>query len=109
MDQLPSADKPIFRLTFEGKMTFDVAAGLEERIVNAMRRHQRLEVDLSGVTEIDLCGIHLLGLLHSIGGEEVVIVGNSPIVEQASRRLLGSFGGASLGRAVRKKSAVSHG
>lgn len=109
MDQRLSADKPVFRLTFTGKMTFDVAAELEDRIVDAMRRHERIEVDLSGVTEIDLCGIHWLGLLHSVGGNEVHIVDSSPIVEQASKRLLGSFGGARLGRAARKTSAVSDG
>lgn len=109
MDQRLSTDKPAFRLTFAGKMTFDVAADLENRIVDAMRRHERIEVDLSGVTEIDLCGIHLLGLLHSVGGNEVLVVDSSPIVEQASKRLLGSFGGASLGRAARKKSAVNDG
>lgn len=107
MNQRISPDKPVFRLTFEGKMTFDVAADLEDRIVDAMRRHERIDVDLSGVDEIDLCGIHLLGLLHSVGGNEVRIVDSSPIVEQASKRLLSSFGGASLGRASRKNSAVS--
>lgn len=109
MNQRLGTDKPVFRLTFAGKMTFDVAANLEDRIVNAMRRHERIEVDLSGVTEIDLCGIHLLGLLHGVGGNEVLVVDSSPIVEQASKRLLGSFGGASLGRAARKESAVSDG
>lgn len=109
MDQRLRTDKSVFRLTFKGKMTFDVAADLEDRIVDAMRRHERIEVDLSGVTEIDLCGIHLLGLLHSVGGNEVLIVDSSPIVEQATKRLLGSFGGASLGRVARKKNTVSDG
>jgi len=109
MDQRLSTDKPVFRLTFAGRMTFDVAADLEDRIVDAMRRHERIEVDLAGVTEIDLCGIHLLGLLHSVGGNEVRIVDSSPIVEQATKRLLGSFGGASLGRVARKKNAASDG
>ena len=66
-------------------------------------------MDLSAVDEIDLCGIHLLGLLQSFGGKEVVIVATSPVVEQASARLLGSFRGASLGRVARKENAVGKG
>lgn len=95
------------RLVFEGKMTFEFSRELEDRMIAAMRRHQCLEVDLSGVREIDLCGIHLLGVLQSFGGKKVTIVATSPVVERASSRLLGSFRGASLGRAARKAAAVS--
>jgi len=109
MSQMSMTDEAAFRLTFEGKMTFEFSAELEDRIIGAMRRYQHLEVDLSGVHEIDLCGIHLLGLLQSFGGKEVVIVAISPVVEQASRRLLGSFRGANLARVVRREStAASH-
>jgi anti-anti-sigma regulatory factor len=106
MHHLRSTEEPVFRLTFEGKMTYEVATELEDRILNAMHRYPHFEVDLSGVHEIDLCGVHLLGLLQSVGGKEVVIVATSPTVEQASRRLLGSFRGASLARAARQESAA---
>jgi len=105
MGHQPTTDEAVCRLTFEGKMTFDVARELEERILGAMHRFRHLEVDLSGVNEIDLCGIHLLGLMQKIGGKEVVIVAKSPVVEQASGRLLGSFRGANLARVARRESA----
>lgn len=106
MGQLLTTHEPVCRLTFEGKMTFEVSRELEDRILSAMRSYRHLEVDLSGVREIDLCGIHLLGLLQSVGGKEVRIVATSPVVEQASTRLLGSFRGASLARAARLENAV---
>jgi len=106
MGHLLSTEEPVFRLTFEGKMTYEVGMELEERILNAMHRYPHLEVDLSGVHEIDLCGVHLLGLLQRVGGKGVVIVATSPTVEQASRRLLGSFRGGSLARAGGRESAV---
>jgi len=107
MGHLLTTDGAVCRLTFKGKMTFEVARELEEGILGAMHRYRHLEVDLSGVDEIDLCGIHLLGLMQKIGGKEVVIVANSPVVEQASGRLLGSFRGANLARIARRESAFS--
>lgn len=90
----------VFRLTVEGKMTFEFAKEIEAQILGAMHRYLHLEVDLSGVREIDLCGIHLLGLLRSFGDKRVLIVAVSPVVEQAPRRLLGSFRGGSLARSA---------
>ena len=95
------------RLTFAGSMTIAFSAQLEDAIIDAMRRYTHLEVDLSGVREIDHCGLHLLGLLQSIAGKEVAIVANSPVVEQASRRLLASLRGASLNRGARRESAAA--
>lgn len=97
----------VCRLTFAGKMTLAHSEQLEDALIDAMRRYTKLEVDLSGVREIDHCGLHLLGLLHSIAGKEVAIVANSPIVEQASRRLLTSLRGASLARGVRREGAAA--
>lgn len=106
MSHTATNDEKVCRLIFKGKMTFEFSSELEDRIISAMRRYDHLEVDLSGVHEIDLCGIHLIGLLQSFGGKNVTIVATSPVVEQASSRLLGSFRGASLGRVARKESAV---
>ena len=89
------------RLTFAGDMTLEHSAELEDRIIDAMRRYEHLEVDLSGVNGIDYCGIHMLGLLHSVGGKAVDIVATSPVVEQALRRLLVSQRGPSLARVAR--------
>ena len=106
MGQLRITHEPVCRLTFEGKMTFEVARQLEDGIIGAMRRYQHLEVDLAGVREVDLCGIHLLGLMQNYGGQKIQIVATSPAVELASKRLLGSFRGASLGRSARQESAA---
>lgn len=89
------------RLTFEGSMTLEHSEKLEDWIIGAMRRYEHLEVDLSGVCGIDYCGIHMLGLLQSVGGKSVDIVATSPVVEQALRRLLVSQRGSSLARAAR--------
>lgn len=101
MEQTTAVGDNAFRLKFEGKMTFDVWKDLEARVIDAMRRYKHLEVDLSGVQEIDLCGLHLVGLLRTVG----TIVATSPAVEQSSRRLLLSTHGTHLGFAARKKTA----
>jgi hypothetical protein len=72
-----------FRLTFDMKMTYEFATELEDRIIDALRRYTRVEVDLSKVLEIDLCGIHLLGLLKCFTGKGLVIVATSPAVDRA--------------------------
>lgn len=77
-----------FRLTFDGSMTVAFANELEDRILDAMRHYKHLEVDLSGVREIDLCGIHLIRLLQTLGGKAVNFVATSPIVERAVKGLL---------------------
>lgn len=102
MEQAIAADNNAFRLKFEGKMTFDVWKDLEERVIDAMRRYKHLEVDLSEVQEIDLCGLHLVGLLRTVG----TVVAVSPAVEQSSRRLLASTHGTHLGFTARKKSSA---
>jgi len=90
-----------FPIKFVGKMTYEVYRELEDRVIDAMRRYKALEIDLSDVTEIDLCGIHLIGLMQSAG----VIVAASPVVEQASERLFTTLRAATLGRAARKDRA----
>jgi anti-anti-sigma regulatory factor len=78
-----------YRLTFDGSMTLSHANEIEDKILAAMRQHPCLEVDLSGVREIDLCGIHLLRLLQTLGGRAVNFVATSPIVEHAIKGLPG--------------------
>lgn len=88
-------------LKFEGKMTHEFYRELEDKVIDAMRRHKHLAIDLSEVSEIDLCGLHLVGLLQSVG----VIVAASPVVEHASRRLLSTLNAAALGRARKPERA----
>ena len=83
MSSMHADDSTGFRLIFDGSMTMDFANQLEDRILDAMRKYRHLEVDLSGVREIDLCGIHLIRLLQTVGGKAVDFVATSPIVERA--------------------------
>ncbi len=91
-----------FRLKFDGKMTYEFYRDLEDRVIQAIRLNKKLEIDLSGVTKIDLCGLHFVGVLQSVG----VIVATSPIVAETSRRLLCTLHSASLGRAKKRESPV---
>ena len=45
-----------FRLTLKSKMTYQFASEIEDMILDAMRHYVHVEVDLSKVQEIDLCG-----------------------------------------------------
>ena len=89
MSSVCANDDSGFRLTFDGSMTLAFANELEDRILEAVRKYKHLEVDLSGVREIDLCGIHLIRLLQTLGGKAVNFVATSPIVEHALKGLLG--------------------
>jgi ABC-type transporter Mla MlaB component len=76
------------RLVFAGSMTFEFARYIEDRILDALRRYRHFEVDLSAVSEIDVCGVHLLGVLRTIGGDGVEIVASSPAVRRGTERAL---------------------
>ena len=97
-----TAEAP-FCLKLDGPMTFEHRHDLESTIIDAMRRHKNLEADLSDVREIDLYGVHLLGLLQNVGA----IVAISPVVEEAARRLLTSYRGTTLGRVARNGQQLS--
>lgn len=89
------------RIVFSGPMTCNNSREIENRIINAMRQNPKLDVDLSGVEEIDLCGIHLLGVLQSFGGEAVRIVATSPTVDAALMQLPSTHRHAKLKRTVK--------
>ncbi|MGE5471531.1 MAG: STAS domain-containing protein [Bacteroidota bacterium] len=80
----------VCHLVFTGCLTFEFARELEDRIIDAMRRYDRFRLDLSAVSEIDLCGLHLLRILDTLGGAKVETIAGSPVVEMAERRLLAS-------------------
>ncbi len=73
-------------LIIEGEMTCRFSREIENVIIESMRNHQFLRVDLSGVSEIDPCGIHLLGVLLSFGDEATRIVAASTVAQEALSR-----------------------
>jgi ABC-type transporter Mla MlaB component len=96
------------RLVFAGRLTYQFAQELENRIIDALRRYSHFEVDLSGVREIDICGIHLLGILDAVAGDKVKTIATSPVVQQAQQRLLAPRRGTWL-RGSRDERAQSGG
>lgn len=95
------------RMVFEGCLTYTSARASEDQIINAMRVHSPIDVDLSGISEIDLSGFNLLGVMQAIGGDQLRVVAASPVVEQASQRFLVSQRGCSLGRVARNANVAS--
>lgn len=84
------------RLVFGADLTFDFVRELEDAIIDALRRYAYIEIDLAGVTRIDACGIHLLGLLLDFGGGRAKIASNMQLVEQAYARFFSSQRGDCL-------------
>jgi hypothetical protein len=82
---LNSGNTP-FLLTLKSNMTFEFAGEIEDMILDALRRYTHVQVDLSKVSEIDICGIHLLGLLESFANKGVEIIAISPAIEKAYER-----------------------
>lgn len=91
------------RLVFEGAMTHEFSRQLEDRVIDLMRRYPSLKIDLSGVCDIDLFGVHFLGVMKNLGGSSVDIVAASPVVDRAMTRWPSTSQGASLGRFVRRQ------
>ena len=79
------------QLIFTGRLTCEFSREMEDRIIEALRRYRHVDIDLAAVEEVDLCGLHLLGMLQNIGGEHARIVARSAVVDQASKRLLTSY------------------
>ena len=70
----------VARLALEGELTIYVAAETKARLANAMLSADRLEIDLSGITEIDTAGLQLMLLAKRNIGKDVVFVNHSPAV-----------------------------
>ena len=96
-------------LVLEGEMTHPFSRDIENLILDSMHRHHHLKVDLSGVYEVDLCGVHLLGVLRSFGDDAVCIVPSSPVVEAALARLHSSRRSANRNRALRGSASSAQG
>lgn len=84
------------RLVFTGSMTYRFSHYMEDQILDAMHRFPKVEVDLSAVSEIDHCGVHLLGVIRNFGGKGADIVARSPAVEHGTKRILASGRGHAL-------------
>jgi anti-sigma B factor antagonist len=71
------------RIGIEGELNIYRAHEIKQTLLAAVRDVSALEVDLSGVTEIDSAGIQLLMMLRSAAREracEVLLAGPSPAV-----------------------------
>lgn len=88
------------RLALEGEMTIYRAAELKPMLLEALRCAPRLEVDLSGVTELDTAGLQVLMLAKQTAaadGRELRLTGHSPAVVEVFDMLdLGGFFGDAL-------------
>ena len=87
-------------LTVEGEMTVYRAGELKDAMLGALRRPGPVEVDLSGVTEIDSAGIQVLLLgkqLAAARQQELRLTAISPAVDEvlALLNLRGHLGLAS--------------
>jgi len=74
---------PLNTLRLEGEMTIYRAEELRQVLMGAIQPEARLEIDLSGVTELDTCGLQLLMQAKRAAtrhGGEVQLVRHSPPV-----------------------------
>lgn len=78
------------RLGFYGALTLATCQRFEKKVIGALKRQQHLELDLSGINEIDLYGIHLLDLLQRTAPSKIVVVASSSTVEGAKQHLFTS-------------------
>lgn len=95
-----SADASHGSFAIEGEMTIYRAADLKVQLLDALRRTQVLEVNLSGITELDTAGLQVLMLAKQTAGadkRELKLVQHSPAVVEIFDMLdLGAFFGDAL-------------
>ena len=82
-------------------MTCENSHQIENRIIAAMRQQKQLRVNLSADEKIDLCGIHLLGVLQNFGADAARIVATSVTVDAALRCLPSTHRHAKLKRHIK--------
>ena len=71
------------RLVLAGELTIYRAAELKSELLGALQPERELELDLSGVSELDTCGVQLLMLAKRSAdaqGSALRLVGHSPAV-----------------------------
>lgn len=93
-------DIGIGRIAIDGELTIYRAADLKITVLEAMRKARVLEVDLSGVTELDTAGLQVLMLAKNAAaadGRELRLLNHSPAVVEIVEMLnLGAFFGDAL-------------
>ncbi len=85
------------RLSIEEEMTIYQAPAQKEQLMSALQTADRLELDLSAVSNIDSAGLQLLILLKRevhTRGKQLAIVAHSAVVQQVLDfcNLAGTFG-----------------
>lgn len=75
------------RLGFYGALTLATCQRFEKKVIGALKRQQQLELDLSGIDQIDLYGIHLIDLLQRTAPRQIIVVASSSTVEEARQHL----------------------
>ncbi|MYN20024.1 STAS domain-containing protein [Rugamonas sp. FT107W] len=90
----------VARVALDGEMTIYRAADLKATVLDALRKTRVLELDLSGVTELDTAGLQVLMLAKQTahaGQRELRLVKHSPAVLEIFDMLdLGAFFGDAL-------------
>ena len=87
----------IKRISLEGELTIYHAADLKVSVLDALGKTRVLEIDLSGVTELDTAGLQVLMLAKQTAAadqRELRLVQHSPAVVEIFEMLdLGAFFG----------------
>src|SRR3954464_14037954 len=91
----------VLRIAIEGEMTIYRAADLKLTVLEALRKTRVLEIDLSGVTELDTAGLQVLMLAKQTASaeqRELRLLQHSPAVVEIFEMLdlLAFFGDAVL-------------
>ena len=90
----------VTRIAIDGELTIYRAADLKVAVLEALRKAPVLEVDLSGVTELDTAGLQVLMLAKNTAAadkRELRLLNHSPAVVEIVEMLnLGAFFGDAL-------------
>ncbi len=90
----------VTRIAIDGELTIYRAADLKATVLEALRKSRVLEVDLSGVTELDTAGLQVLMLAKNTAAadkRELRLLNHSPAVVEIVEMLnLGAFFGDAL-------------
>ena len=89
------------RIAIEGEMTIYRAADLKVTVLEALRKARVLEIDLSGITELDIAGLQVLMLAKQAAAadqRELRLLRHSPAVMEIFEMLdlVAFFGDAVL-------------
>ena len=94
------SDQAAERIAIDGEMTIYRAADLKASVLEALRKTQVLEIDLSGITELDTAGLQVLMLAKQTANadrRELRLLQHSPAVVEIFEMLdLGAFFGDAL-------------